>query len=278
MKRIKRGQLIGALFILMPLIAMLAIIPGASIRNWTDTTALVEDARITKEELFEAENSSSKHRYLLEFSYVIFMKTSAGSLRFEGTEEITGLTNEDKIPASAYESFVPGKRVEVCYNPKNPEKYRFGTVQDAMEWRMVGIVVSLIVMLPGIPILLVSTFRRKTSRFDIMLPRAVKLPRVVTAEEVFEALTREKDLPEPYMHTGPYGSPCVYIPGDKKWDIAIVTGKKKGKLTICNTRRLKGIIGRTIAERYVPGLHYLNYSSNHELFDAVVETCRRLFR
>ena len=278
MKRIKRGQLIGALIILLPLVAMLAIIPGASIRNWTDTTALVEEARITKAELTEAENSTYKHKYLLEFSYVIFMKTNAGTLRFEGTEEITGLTNGDEIPASAYESFVPGEPVEVCYNPKNPEKYRFGTVQDAMEWRMVGIVVTLIVMLPGIPILLVSTFRRKTSRFDIMLSRVVKLPRAVTAEEVFEALTREKDLPEPYMYEGPTGGPCVYIPGDKKWDIAVFAGKKKGKLTISNVRRPEGVISRTIAEQYVPGLYYLNYSSNHELFDAVVETCSRLFR
>ena len=99
---------------------------NGELRGWGETTATIEDAWITKEEIGTPDDDGDR-RYRVEYAYIIAFKTETETVRYEGTAANSGYTGSTAIPKSAYDIYEPGERVSVVYNPLNPGEYRFGT-------------------------------------------------------------------------------------------------------------------------------------------------------
>ena len=98
--------------------------------DWKDAYATIEDAWITREHIDSMEDSSGRREYKVAYEYIISFMTSKGQITLHDTRENSGKTEDDTIPRSAYNIFEPGEELAICYNPGNPENYRFGSKQE----------------------------------------------------------------------------------------------------------------------------------------------------
>ena len=277
MKILRFGFLLGATIFLIPGI-MLAIwffkdLSEEDFSHWTDAVATIEEVWISREEMGASFDRNLAHGYFVRHSYIISFETASGRrMRIEGSQLNSGNTNLQEIPQRAYMFYSPGDTANISYNPAQPDQFKFGTTQELFGGRLVEPVILSIFAAPGLIIMLVSWFRKKPGDRDIILPKRIKIGKAYDIDEVLETLKRETDLPEPYIYKGPIGGSAIYIPGDGGCDIQVLIGT--GNLTITNGPRPEGALGRAAAEYYIGPVYY---RSNQELFNKVVNECRRLF-
>jgi len=137
--------------------------------DWTETTAVIEDAWLTGEESIDqptGEDDTLFH-YRVEYEYIITFTASDGDVTYQHTAWNGGTTNSQwTIPPKGYEIYTPGERFAIVYDPGSPEEYMFGTKAEirAQLQDTTGLIIGIVCGVIGIFILALSIRGVKADR------------------------------------------------------------------------------------------------------------------
>ena len=129
----KAAFVIGLFFVLIGGFLIFTQIPEKQfvkkeLPNWTETTAEIKDSVIRSEKISSDKDEDGYYSYSVIYDLTVVFYTDNGEVSFEKSDRITGETRSGSIPSSERDKiYKSGQKVNICYDPKNPAEFRFGT-------------------------------------------------------------------------------------------------------------------------------------------------------
>ena len=99
--------------------------------NWSETIAEIKNSVITSKHINVNKDEDGYRSYWINYDFTVVFSTEDGEVSFYKSGEIIGETKGVSIPRFEYDSIPEnGQIVSICYDPKNPEGFLFGTKES----------------------------------------------------------------------------------------------------------------------------------------------------